>query len=60
MLLAEAFSLKQQLEVLGLTLFQLQLPYHLGKPCANLTFLCPVGKRHGHRRVYPEGRLLGG
>lgn len=58
MLLAEAFSLKQQLEVCGLPTTPspaLPLPAR-----ASLTFSCTSGKRHGHRRIHPEGCLSGG
>lgn len=61
MLLAEAFSLKQQLEVPRLTCFLLHLPQDLGAAqCQPHLPSFSLGKRLGHCRVHPEGCLLGG
>ena len=59
-LLAEAFSLKQQLEVRGPPA---SVPHPItdaGWAPAGLIFSFAPGKRHGHCGVHPEGRLTGG
>lgn len=59
MLLAEAFSLKQQMEVCGSPFPWCPVfPTGWGQLHTSLIFLTP-GKRHGHCRVHPEGCLPG-
>jgi hypothetical protein len=61
MLLAEAFSLKQQMEVCGATHLPCPIPSTgWDQPCTSLVFSLALGKRHGHCRVHPEGCFTGG
>lgn len=60
MLLAEAFSLKQQLEVPRLTRFLPHLLQDLGTAQCEPHLPPSLGKRLGHCRVHPEGCFLGG
>lgn len=61
MLLAEAFSLKQQLEVRWAAHHPHPVPFAgPGRPRTSLSFSFAPGKRHGHCRVHTEGRLPGG
>ena len=61
MLLAEAFSLKQQMEVRGASHHPYPNPITgSGQPRASLIFSFAAGKRHGHCGIHPEGCVIGG
>lgn len=60
MLLAEAFSLKQQLEVRGAAHPHPVPLTGQGQPRVSPIFSFALGKRHGHCGIHPESCLIGG